>query len=341
MLDTSKAQTHARANHPTNLVAVQAQMTLADYESAEHFHKKILNLSERAVDGLPQGQTLVAFPEVIGLPLLLTLGHFEAVRHSSSIQGAMLSYLKRAWKQVLASAWQQRRWGFASLYQAQAIPAYLAYKRAFSEAAKTFGVQVIAGSIFLPHIEEEAARGVHVARREVYNTAFGFSAKGQLLGRSRKVYLTDGAESRSGLSRGQLADLYPISMPVGKVGVAICLDAFYSSVIEHFDALGTEIIVQPSANHADWQRPWPADPTLTEGEAWLKHGLLQMIQGREHLRFGLNPMMVGNVWDLEASGRSSIVFNTRHYPGFQTERPGLAALAESPYEEAFVRFSFK
>ncbi len=323
-----------------NLVAVQANMKLSDYESAEHFRKKVMQLSEKALDGLPDAPTLLAFPEVIGLPLLLSLGYFEKVRKQTSIRGVMLSYLKTAWRQILQAAWKHKQLGLSSLYLAQAVPAYLAYKDAFSEAAKTYGVYLIAGSIFLPHIEEEAARGVHVANGQVFNTAFSFSPKGNLLGRTKKVYLTPGAESGSGLSKGSLSDLQPISTALGKVGVAICLDAFYSSVIEHFDSLGTEIIVQPSANHADWQRPWPPNPELSEGEAWLNYGLLKAVQGREHIRLGINPMMVGKVWDLEASGRSSIVFNQKVYPNLKTETPGLAAIADSAFEEDFVRFSF-
>lgn len=323
-----------------NLVAVQADMKLTDYESAEHFRKKIMHLSEKALDGLPDAPTLLAFPELIGLPLLLSLGYFENVSRQTSIRGAMLSYLKTAWRQIWQAAWKHKQFGLAALYLPQAVPAYLAYKDAFTEAAKAHAVYMIAGSIFLPPIEEEASRGIHVAKGQVFNTSFSVSPGGNLLGRSQKVYLTQGAESGAGLSRGKLSDLQPINTALGKVGVAICLDAFYSSVIEQFDGLGTEIIVQPSANHADWQRPWPPDPKLTEGEAWLNYGLLKAVQGREHIRLGLNPMMVGKVWDLEASGRSSLVYNPKFYPSLKTERPGLAAIADSAHEEAFVRFSF-
>lgn len=312
-------------------------MELGDYESKAHFYKKIMQLCDQAVEGLNDDDTLLAFPETIALPLLLSLGHFPAVRHSPSVKAALLAYLQKSWHRVIAAAWRQRHVALSSLYLAQAVPAYLAYKETFAEAARVFGVSIVAGSIFLPRVEEEASRGVHVAEPRVYNTAFSFAPTGTVLGRTPKVYLTAGAESQAGLSKGSLADLRLIHLPVGKVGVAICLDAFYSSVIEHFDGLGAEIIVQPSANHASWHRRWPPNPELSEEEAWLSYGLLKQVQNRQHIRIGINPMMVGKLWDLEASGRSSIVVNTGYYPHMQMSRAGLAAIAESAYEEAFVR----
>ena len=322
-----------------NLVAVQAHMQLSDYETAEAFHKKIISLTEKSLEGLPDGETLLAFPEAIGFPLLLTLGHFKQVKDRSSIRQAMLSYVRQDWQKLLTAMWKNRAFGLKALYLAQAVSAYTVYKRAFSEAAQSYGVTIVAGSHFLPHIEEEGARGIHIANPKVFNTAFSFAPTGTLLNRSRKVYLNAGSESRSGLNKGKLSELSFMQSPVGKVGVAICLDAFYSSVMEHFDALGTEIIVQPSANHASWFRRWPRDTVLTEGEAWFAYGLLHQVQNRQNIRLGVNPMLVGKLWDLEASGRSSIVANTGYYPEAFTEQPGILAIAESPFEESFVRVS--
>ncbi len=315
-----------------NLVAVQAHMKLADYESADAFKQKIFALCEKATDGLPVGDTLIAFPETIGLPLLFTLGRFEQVKDLQSTKAIMLNYLNHSWQDVLKAAFKHKVFGLNALYLPQSIDAYLAYKNTFSEAAKTFAVSIVAGSSFLPLIEEEASRGVHIANARVFNTSFGFAPTGSVLGRTKKVYLTQGAESLAGLSRGRLEDLQLTQLPVARVGVAICLDAFYGSVIEHFDGLGAEIIVQPSANHAAWDRPWPPDKSLTEGEAWLSYGLAKQIQNRQNINYGINPMMVGKLWDLDAYGRSSIVTNiskTKHKDAF-------LVLAESATEEEII-----
>ena len=318
-----------------HLVAVQAAMQLSDYRNAESFEAKVLELTRRAVAGLDDAPKLVAFPETIGLPLL-TLGEYEAVSKMNHVSEAMRYLLGRYWREVLRTAWRWRVVGLGALHLQRALPAYLAYKNAFSKAARTYGVTIVAGSHFLPHIEEEATRGVHVADRRVHNVAYSFSPTGSIINRSSKRYLNPGTESSAGLSHSR-EPAHPFETPAGRVGVAICLDGFYSSVVEHLDGLAAQIVVQPSANHAPWGRPWPADPALSEGEAWLRKGLRAQLQGRLHLRYGVNPMMVGDVWDLHPRGRSSLLVNTR-FGEVETEGyRGVLALAETADQEEIVR----
>ena len=318
-----------------HLIAVQAAMQLSDYESAQSFEAKILELTRRAVAGLDDAPKLVAFPETIGFPLL-ALGEYEAVSRMSRMSDVMRYLLGRYWREVLRAAWRWRVVGLGALHLQRALPAYLAYKGAFSKAARTYGVTIVAGSHFLPHIEEEATRGVHIAGKRVHNVAYSFSPTGSVINRSSKRYLTPGAESRAGLSRSG-EPIGSFETPVGRVGVAICLDGFYSSVVEHLDGLGAQVVVQPSANHAPWDRRWPADPSLFEGEAWLRKGLRSQLQERLHLRYGVNPMMVGDVWDLSPRGRSSLLANTR-FTAVETEGyEGVLALARTPDQEEVVR----
>ena len=170
----------------------------------------------------------------------------------------------------------------------------------------------------------------------MYNVAYSFASTGRIINRSSKRYLTPGTETRSGLSRAK-DSVQPFETPVGRVGVAVCLDGFYSSVIEQLDGLGTQIVVQPSANHAPWDRAWPADLTLSEGEAWLKKGLRAQLEGRLSLRYGVNPMMVGDLWDLKARGRSSLLTNTRFMRAKTEGYEGVLALAETDDQEEIVR----
>jgi len=317
------------------LVAVQAWMQPADYRDAASFRAKVLTLTERAVDGLGEGPRLLAFPELIGFPLLM-LEEPQALR-AGSVRQAIYLLLRKHRRELLGVMAGRRLGPLESLYALRAVPAYLAYRDTFAEAARVAQATVVAGSIMLPHLEEEAARGVHVASRQVYNTAFSFGPHGGILNRTRKCYLMPN-ESRSGLSQGVVEQLGGFETPLGKVGVAVCLDGFYSSVIERFDGLGVAIVVQPSANPAEWTRRWPPDPALSEGEAWLRLGLRQQLQGRLHLRYGVNPMLVGDLFDLSLRGRSSLMVNARFQPdvglaGYQ----GLLAVAPSDHEEAFVR----
>jgi predicted amidohydrolase len=317
------------------LVAVQARMQPADYHDAASFRAKILALTERAVDGLGERPRLLAFPELIGFPLLM-LDEPEALRAGSVARAIRL--LLQEHRLELLGVMAGRQLGLlGALYALRAVPAYLAYREAFAEAARLAGATVVAGSILLPHVEEEAARGVHVVGRRVYNTAFSFGPHGGVLNRTRKCYLMPN-ETRSGLSRGIIEQLSGFETPLGQVGVAVCLDGFYSSVIERFDGLGAAVVVQPSANPAEWTRRWPPNPVLSEGEAWLSLGLRQQLQGRLHLRYGVNPMLVGDLLGLSLRGRSSLVVNTRFQPDVGLEGyQGLLAIAPSDREEAFVR----
>ena len=213
----------------------------------------------------------------------------------------------RSWPKMLSSAWQHKYLGLSLIYLPSALEAYRVYTSAFSEAAKTFGVTIVAGSSLLPYISYEPSLGLHIANPRVHNTSFIFNPKGYLLGQSQKVHLTPGLESNMGLSRGRLQDLQVIHTPVGKVGVAICLDAFHDSVIGHLDGLGAEIIVQPSANNAPWTRPWPKDSTLTEGEAWFRYGLTETLASTQNIRYGVNPMLIADLWELRFEGLSSII----------------------------------
>jgi predicted amidohydrolase len=284
-----------------NLVAVQPEVSLADYASAETFRDKILGLTEEAVAGLPGYPALVAFPELIGFPLLL-MGHRD-----QRLIKTIKKRLTRSWKNILIHGWQHRFFGLSLMYLPSVLPAYEAYTAAFKEAAKTFKVTIVAGSSLLPYVTHEPGLGLHIAHPKVYNTSFIFSPTGNVLGQIHKVHLTPGLESQMGLSRGRLQDLKVFQTPVGKVGVAICLDAFHDSVIGQLDGLGAEIVVQPSANNALWNRPWPKDNSLTEGEAWCRYGLKHTLLGTQNLRYGVNPMLIGDLWDLRFEGLSSIL----------------------------------
>jgi predicted amidohydrolase len=313
-----------------NLVAVQAQVSLDVYESSETFRRWVLTMTEEAVKGLPAAPALVAFPEMIGFPLLLTLADKGTLQDATLMQ-ALQRFLKGHWLEQLQHAIKHRHFSPGAAFLPSAVPAYLAYKNAFAEAAKTFGVTLVAGSSLLPHITEEASRGTHITNPKVYNTSFVFSPTGQLLGRSQKLYLTSGMESRLGLARGGLSDVHVMQTPVGKIAVPICLDAFYTSVIDHIDGLGAEIVVMPSANALPWEGRWAANPSLSEGEAWLKYALAQQLQNRLHIRYGVNPMLVGQVWDVAFEGCSSLVQKTTDG---QTQ---LLAQARNATSKSFVR----
>ncbi len=320
-------------------MAVQAALSEAPYRSAAHFAAWTMRLAREAVATLPddRGEVLLAFPEAIAMPLMFTLGDAGRVTGSATVMEAAWRSLRGRWAEVLAAAWRYRAAGPAAVHLARALEVHDAYVNAFRAVARETGATVVGGSAFLPEIDIEAGRGPHVIARHVHNVAYTFAPGGGLLGRSRKVFLTPGLESRAGLARGRLAELPVMQAPCGNVGVAVCLDGWYEGIVAALDAQGAEVLVQPSANDADWGRPWPPDASLSEGEAWLERGLRALLQGRVHLRYGLNPMLVGEVFGFAPRGRSSVLANAAlvHHDWIEG-REGVVALAPDAEREAFV-----
>ena len=311
-------------------------MKLEHYRSPEAFAAWILELSARAVYGLDDAPKLVAFPETIGLPLLLTLSHYAEVSSHTRLTDVALTLLKCEWRSVLQAALKYRAFGPQAFFLARTLPAYRAYAEAFSRAAHRTKTTIVAGTSFLPTVTDEASKGLHIAESRVENAAYTFAPTGSGLGRNAKRYLTGGLESRLGLSQGPESPRV-LETPAGRVGVAVCLDGFYGGVLEALDGVGAEIVVQPSANFAPWTRPWPPDETYSEGEAWLTLGLRRGVRGRQNVRYGVNPMLVGGLFDLRAEGRSSIVANPR-FRDVETEGyGGIVALAERCDWEEMIR----
>lgn len=318
-----------------HLIAVQAELRLPNYRSPEAFAAWVLELSRQAVAGLDDAPKLLAFPETVGLPLLLTPHYTEVSRRSRS--GAALAVLRREWRGVVRAAVTHHVFGPQAFFVARALGAYQAYVGAFSEAAQQTGATIVAGSHFLPHLEHEASRGLHVADGRVQNVSYTFSPTGTVLGRSAKRYLTPGLESRLGLTRAVPENVRVLETPAGRVGVALCLDGFYSSVLETLDGLGAQVVVQPSANYAPWTRRWPPDNAYSEGEAWLSLGLRQGVRGRQNIRYGVNPMLVGGMFGLQAEGRTSIVANPLYADAETEGYGGVLALAGTCDREEIVR----
>lgn len=278
---------------------------------------------------------LLAFPELIGAPLSWLVDRPADPRDGGRLGHRVVETVRGRPGELLRAASRSRRVGPSLLLHAGAVTAGRIHAETFAEVARWAEATVVAGTILGPSVGFEASRGWHVSDPRPRARASTFGPDGTWIGATDKVFLTPGAESRMGLSAGRIEDLRPVRTPLGPVGVAICLDAFYDEVIARLDGLGTRVLVQPSANMAAWSRPWPSDPSLREGEAWWRYGLPRAVRGRLSLRYGVNPMMVGSALGLRPRGRSSIVTSG---PGGDSGLPvGVLAAAERDDEEGFVR----
>ncbi len=320
-----------------NLVAVQARMTLEDYRDEAAFRRKADSLmvaASRAVDfSLP---TLVSFPELIGMYLAFVPYFWDELAGERSLERAATAIVMRHIGEVpeefRTSPEAAARY---LLFVRHAIETERAYAGVFSSLAREYGAYVGAGSIALPPMEYEPSKGLpHAADpSRLYNTAYLFSPRGVCLARTPKVYLTAGLEERL-FDPGPRSEVYPVHTALGRVGTLVCFDGFHETLVERLDALGTEVLLKPSYNMHAWQGPSTYDPSRREGENWLRTGCPAVIQGRENIRYGVNAMLVGAVFeDTAAEGISTIAVNTGR-PGCWEE--GIIARAGDPAREEIV-----
>ena len=316
-----------------NVVAVQAKPRMADYASGEAFYAKMADLMARAMREVDRSlPTIVAYAEGIGLPLAFVPQTYHQIGDATKIAQVFLRAVPKNLPRF-TRAWLRFRTGFfRTVFLETALEAEDIYVATFSTLAREHGAYVCAGCIYLPHIEEEAVRGRHLRGRAVYNQSYFFSPGGVCLRRTPKVNLAPPTEPRFGFSPGNRADIMPIDTKVGRLATLVCYDAFHRSLIERVDAMGVELLLNPSHNERRWDVAAGFDRSITVGEAWVRHGLPAMIQGREHLKYGVSPMLVGPVFDVRSHGQSRICRNL----GRVDADPHAAILAEAPMDEEAV-----
>lgn len=318
-----------------NLVAVQARPVLDDYRSARAFHAKMSDLMRRAASQVDTSlPTLVAFPEGIGLFLSFVPFYYDQVKDCETLAQVIMRVVPRNLFPLLGTAIRRRTFGLKTAFIHTALQAEKIYSDTFSALAHEHGVYLLAGTIYVPPVEYEVSRGRHIAAVGVQNTAYLFSPRGLCLRRVPKLNFSPPLETRIGFAHGRRSDLVPVDTALGRIGTLVCYDGFFETLIEHYDGLGAQVIVKPSYNMHPWNTPWAFDGRLTEGEAWFRYGLPAIIQGRENILYGVNPMLVGKILDLEAEGLSSVCRNTGDplTPG----EKALLAVADRPDEEAIV-----
>jgi predicted amidohydrolase len=283
------------------LAAVQSKLEPEAYQTKAAFAAWIDEQCQTALNARdPEQPALLAFPELIGLPLYFFL---ERQTDAQNVQQAALELGREHWRSGL------QHFSLSAVLLPRALLVFQALTKAFAQAAVKHNSYIVAGSSFLPFIDNEAALGLHIANPQVRNVSYLFAPSAKLLSQTAKINLTQGLESRLGLYKARLEDWNPTQTKIGKIGTLICYDAFFDACIHKADSSGTQILVQPSANAAKWQGAWSADKNRIEGEEWVARGARTRIQGCENIQVVLNPMLVGKLFDLEFEGCSSLGFN--------------------------------
>lgn len=313
-------------------------MERADYRDAAAFHAKIASLMAdvaRTVDlSLP---TLVSFPELIGVYLSFVPRYWDILCGERTLQ-AGVSHVISKYAETLPEEHRSRGSAIVRrlLFIDTAVEAEAAYVDTFSSLAREQGCYIGAGSIALPPMDVEPSKGGgHVADdTKLYNTAYLFSPRGVCLARTPKVQMTGGFEA-SIFDPAPPSELLAVETALGRIGTLVCFDGFHETLVERYDAQGVEILLKPSYNQHPWEGQSTFDPSRGEGENWLRYGCPAIIQGRENIRFGVNAMLVGDVFeDTYAEGLSSIAANTGNPDA--TWEDGVLAIAKRPDAEEIV-----
>ncbi|MBO8129244.1 MAG: carbon-nitrogen hydrolase family protein [Peptococcaceae bacterium] len=318
------------------VVAVQMHWDLEDYATPRAFYRAIQRLVAEGLEGVDRDRpVLMVFPEDVGAPLVF-LNEYRAVKDKTTLEDAVIAVMLRNIPGVL---YYSLRYGVGPVRALALSKAGLmgrVYVETFSYLARKYGIYIIAGSAPLPDFALERggdAINYQIRSKDVYNVSYFFGPDGRILGRQKKVHLIPLEQSEGlDLAPGKISDLGVVQTGFGTVGVAICLDAFHEDVLNTLVAQGTDLLVQPSANPGPWNE-WQQND-------WL-NGAWKAVQEHPQLRYAVNPMMTGNLFDLVFEGQSSIIAKVEEaqtgmsYPLAPVEG-GFLALAGGHDTEEFV-----
>ena len=303
-------------------IAVQAKWNASDYGSYESFRRKTKSLMSLAAEHMSTGDVnLVVLPEHYGTLLILAASGVH-LSGSEDFESAVKSAVSQ---RLLGLLWRRLTRGVSfvrGLFLDCARDMALEYFGLMTEMARAYRSYLVPGSILLPDTASE--KTLDPLGSDVYNTALVISPEGRVIGRQRKVHLID-LECKTGLDAtpGKLEWIHSTDTGAGKLGIAICLDAYKDDVVGKLVDQGARIILQPSANPEKWAE------ALEHG--WEK-GSLGMVQRYGSLLCGINPMMVGEMFGLTFEGMSSVICKADK----TADRSGYLARAKSTDKEEVV-----
>jgi hypothetical protein len=271
---------------------------------------------------------LVVLGELLGLPLAVSGRRGWLSRHMKTSTLAIGSLALFTLPRLLH--YRRRYPGISpvrALFLAQADTLYRPFVTTLSRLARQYQI-TLAATTAVPRVRrstdpaEIRRYGGEGARKagevwlptgpEVYNTAFLWGPDGTLLGTTEKVFLTEEEKRTLDFCPGRLEDVRVFETPVGRVALAISLDAFTPAFLEHIDALGAEIVIQNDANDVIWAGPsntWEWQP-----QEWLNSVMGSVQAQYPHLRYNICAMQTGQFFDVCFDGQSSIIKKSERPP---------------------------
>lgn len=317
-----------------NLLGVQPYMLPDDYASEERFRAKLNGYLDAARQrGWLSEKTIVVLPEDLGL-WLVAVDEKRSVYREPSVAGAaktlaLSNLLPFARHMVFSPARDRVKY---SLFRMKAARLSAIYGRVLSGLARTYRVTVVGGSFLLPSPRVHRGR-LHAGRGRLYNVCPVYRPDGRPHEKlTLKAYPVP---DESPFVAAATADPPVYHTPAGRLGVLICVDAWFA---EPYDALRrqeAQIVAVPSYAFPNdhWFKPWggyvhlerPADVAETDvgalaaGQAWVRYALPGRI-GASGARYGMNVFLRGRLWDMGSDGHTIAVadgevIEARHVDG--------------------------
>lgn len=303
---------------PARLIAVGNRINLKAAVSEELFSAELERIVSLAVPHLSKERpNLVALGEVLGLPLALAgkRGYLPRRMHTSNVAITMLAlgYTRRIlhYRHLYSGISPVR-----ALLLSLSDLLYRPFTTALGRLAAQHSIYLCASSIS-PHVRVSTSLvGINRLGRKnagkvylpdgpgVYNTAFLWGPDGKLIGTTDKVLLTESERTVLDLTPGDLQAVRAFDTEMGKVGIAISMDAFTPEYLRALDGQGTRIVIQNDANDTLWAAPcksWDWQP-----QEWLNSVLGSVQDEYAHLYVNVCPMQVGNFFDIAFDGQSTI-----------------------------------
>src|SRR5713226_5004941 len=363
-MDTSRDQRYTETRL-ARLNAVGNRINLQAATSEHSFSAELEHIVGMAVPHLASDRpNLVVLGEDLGLPLALTgkRGYLSRHMHTSNVAISML-----------ALGYGRRMIHYRHLYPGISLVRalllsladvmYRPFVSTLSRLAAEHCIYLSATTV-TPHVEcsTSTADISRFGRRHsgkvylpdgpgVYNTGFLWGPDGNLIGTTDKVFLTESELATLDLTPGDLGAVQPFDTEMGKVGIAISLDAFTPQYLHVLDSQGARIVIQNDANDTMWAAPcktWEWQP-----QEWLKSVLGSLQDDYPNLYVNICPMQVGNFFDLTFDGQSTISMKSdsepdptcnfvgndsfAHTMGGKSMKGKFLAMAHVPYPCAFLR----
>src|SRR6266567_6228862 len=241
---------------PARLIAVGNRINLQAAATEQTFVAELERIVGLAVPHLAKdGLNLVVLGEILGLPLAMTgkRGYLSRLMHTSNVAISMLAlaygrrmiYYRRLYPGISL---------VRSLLLSLSDVLYRPFVSTLSRLAARHSVYLSASTI-TPHVQCSTSTIdiSHFGRRHsgkfflpdgpgVYNTGFLWGPDGSLVGTTDKVFLTDNEKATLDLTAGNLDSVQVFETEIGKIGIAISLDAFTPQYLQRLDSLGACIV---------------------------------------------------------------------------------------------------